>query len=125
MGFLSLMDTQYKFRWIRRDDNGFITEAGVAFFEGTYLPNQPIIDSRTGDILGFSNQFLATKKLDKNDLKYIKAQKYKQSEGIIENEPIYEPIDFGVISTDDELRAFMNTELAKDKTRTQIPEQVV
>ena len=36
---------------------------------------------------------------------------------------MYTADDFGVISTDDELRAFLNAELAKDSSRQPIPEQ--
>ena len=38
---------------------------------------------------------------------------------------IYTTEDFGDISTDDELRTFCNSELAKDTTKTTIPEQSV
>ncbi len=99
------MDTQYKFRWILRDDDGFIEKALISFYEGVYLPNQPVFHPLSGKRVGFSNQFRAFTKLN--------------------DDVIYDQSDFGLISADDELRTFLNGELAKDTTRTPIPEQRV
>jgi len=76
----------YKFWFIRRDNDGFIIEAAVRFYEGKYK----------------DKVYIRTKKLDTK---------------------IYTDKDFGLIKTDDELRKFLNQQLAKIKGREAIPEQ--
>jgi len=98
--------SNYKFWFIRRDDDGFIEEAAIRFYEGDY------------DAEG---KYVRSRRLDKNDLKHLDKKFIKESSGV--DAKFYTRIDFGQIKTDDELRAFLNKELAKDKTRKPIEEQ--
>ncbi len=102
------MDTQYKFRWIRRDDEGVIDAAQIAFYEGEYNPEK--------------NTFLISKKLTRRDLWHLKSMLFDPRDNA---EVLYLPKDFGRISTDDELRKFLNGEIAKDVDRKPIPEQEI
>ena len=103
------MDVQYKFRWILRDDDGVIIQASIAYHEGNYKKK--------------NNTFLIIKKLGKNDLRHLRSQRFKHGKGNLGDEVLYGPENFGIISTDNELRNFLNSEMAKDKTRKAIPEQ--
>lgn len=114
------MKTDYKFWYVKRDDDGFITEATVRFYEGDYGTKKKI-NYDTGeydDVVAY----IRTKKLTKNDLGYTKSKKFK-ADALGGDVLLYTPEDFGNINTDDELRAFMNTEIKKDKSREPIPEQ--
>lgn len=96
------MDTQYKFRWILRDDDGVIEKALIAFYEGIYFEESirhPITDV------------------------FLRIDKRFNIIGKIKDDITYDQSHFGVISTDDELRVFLNIELAKDTIRVAIPEQ--
>ena len=95
------MDVQYKFRWILRDDDGIIIQVCIAFYSGIYK----------------DGRFSIRRKLKKTSLRYLRSKRFKG------DEVLYGPENFGVISTDNELRNFLNTEIAKDKTRKAIPEQ--
>jgi len=98
--------TDYKFWFIRRDDDGFITEAAVRFYEGGY------------DAEG---TYVRSKLLEKIDLKHLDKKFVKDSNGT--DTKLYTQADFGSIKTDDELRTFLNSELAKDTKREPIKEQ--
>ena len=114
------MDTQYKFRWIMRDDDGVIEAAQIAFYEGTYRPNVPFIDPISGKVIVTQNLFDISKKLTRRDLWHLKSMLFDPRDNA---EVLYLPKDFGRISTDDELRKFLNGEIAKDVDRKPIPEQ--
>lgn len=116
------MDTQYKFRWILRDDDGWIDAALISFYEGTYRPNVPIIDPSSGEIIGTQNLFDISKKLTRSDLWHLKSMIFDPRNNA---DVLYLPKDVGRISTDDELRKFLNGEIAKDVDRKPIPEQEI
>ncbi|KKK78086.1 hypothetical protein LCGC14_2847090 [marine sediment metagenome] len=97
------MDVQYKFRWILRDDDGVIIQVSIAFYSGNYNSKK--------------NTFSIRRKLKKSSLRHLRSRRFKG------DDVLYGPENFGIISTDDELRNFLNTEIAKDKTRKAIPEQ--
>ena len=103
------MDVQYKFRWILRDDGGVIIQVSIAFYEGNYKKKK--------------NTFLIIKKLGKNDLKHLRSKRFNRGKSNLGDDVLYGPENFGIISTDNELRNFLNSEMAKDKTRKAIPEQ--
>ena len=109
----------YKFWFIRRDDNGFITEAGIRFFEGEYRDVEKTdigTDEKT-----IVNEYRRINRLSKMQLNDIKPKMIKQAN---ENEAVrYLPEDFGQIKTDDELRLFLNKQLAKIKGYKAIDEQ--
>ncbi len=116
------MDTQYKFRWILRDDDGWIVNALISFYEGTYRPDVPIIDPISGKVIGTQNLFDISKKLTRSDLWHLRSMLFNPRNNA---DVLYLPRDFGRISTDDELRKFLNGEIAKDVGRKPIPEQEI
>lgn len=107
------MLTDYKFWYIRRDDNGFITEAAIRFYEGEM--QDVIEDGQT------VNRYVRTKRLAPDETPHKDKPKVKESSGA--DAILYTPSDFGQIKTDDELREFMKNEIAKDKDREVIKEQ--
>lgn len=98
--------TNYKFWYIRRDDDGFITEAAIRFWESEIQKDICVM----------------TKRLGEEDLKHLVSGKMVKDSS---NYPArrYRVKDFGKIKSDDELRAFLNQELGKDKSRTPVDEQ--
>ena len=113
------MMIDYKLWYIKRDDDGFITEAAIWFYEGDFF-----VGTET-DRLTFEKKsvtkYIRTKRLGLADLGFVSSKKA----GIEQNGSIaavYGQEDFGKIKTDDELRSFLNKELAK-KQKVAIPEQ--
>lgn len=109
------MRTDYKFWYIKRDDDIHISECAVRFSEGEY---QDIKDSETNEI---KSVYIRVKRLGKNDLQHLKNIKtiIKENEDVF----IFTEKDFGIISADDELCNFLNEQLSKDKKRLPIEEQ--
>lgn len=115
------MLTDYKFWYIHRDDWGFITEATIRFYEGeitTALEKASPIASPEP-----VTRYRRSKRLGADDLKHLKC--FFRKEMGIHDVALYNESHFGRIKTDDELRAFLNAELAKDKGRTPIDEQKI
>ena len=104
--------TDYKFWFIKRDDDGFITEAAVRFYEGEMLK-----DKDGKDV------YVRSKRLETNELKHLSSLIYKK-EISGSDAVIYTPDNFRKIKTDDEIRAFLNKELAKIKNHQPIKEQI-
>lgn len=103
------MKTDFKFWYIRRDDNGFIEEATVRFYEGDLvMKNGKVVYERT-------------KRLGKDDLKHLDSIFKKESNG--NDAKVYTQNDFGLIKTDEELVSFLKSEIKKDKDREVINEQ--
>ena len=99
------MRCDFKFWYIRRDDDGFITEAAIRFYEGDYV----------------EGKYIRTKRLLPIEMPHIKKETVVESNN---NAAIlYTDSDFGRIKTDDELRKFLKKEIGKDKARTPINEQ--
>ena len=112
------MLTDYKFWYIRRDDDGFIEEAAVRFYEGEITTKN---ERDNDDNLVPVTKYRRSRRLGKNDLKHLDHKFVKESSGA--DAKLYTRTDFGTIKTDDELRAFLNSELAKNKGREPIEEQ--
>lgn len=93
------MKTDYKFAYILRKDDVHIDECGVRFYEG---------DITTEDEKDFNGNIIPV-------TTYRRFNKIK--------EVVFTEKDFGVISSDDELRVFLNGKLRKDKTRVPVDEQ--
>ena len=109
----------YKFWYIRRDDNGFITDCAVRFYEGD-ITTELELNPKTNQIEPIT-KYRRFKKLDKIELAHLKAKFIKDGSG--KDCVFYTKEDFGNIKTDDELRVFLKKELVKDKNREPIPEQ--
>lgn len=117
------MRTDYKFWYIKRDDAGLITEAAVRFYEGEYQTK--VVENDLGE-LEEKQVYVRTKRLETlTDLQHL--AKDGKLKGITEQTDkkavFYNQEDFGQIKTDNELRAFLNKEIAKDKGREVINEQ--
>mgnify|MGYP001561892821 FL=1 len=108
--------TDYKFWYIKRNDDGFMTEAAVRFYDGEYQ----IIEGKEVykrikrlSVLNGELNHLADKD---GNIGYTHEANEKDA-------VIFLPRHFGKIKTDDELRDFLNKEIAKDKGRKLIKEQ--
>ena len=116
----------YKFWFVRRDDDGYITEAAIRFFEGEMRDIEErrldVADQKMKKVI--VNRYVREKELIKEDLATcVSRETQKDSRGV--DTFIYTPEDFGRIRDDEELRAFLNKELAKDETREPIKAQKV
>ena len=112
-----MLKTDYKFWYITRNDNGFITEAGIRFYEGDITTKNELVN----EVLTPVTRYRRTKRLKKINLKHLDKKFKKESSG--KDAKVYNQSDFGQIKTDDELRSFLNKEIKKDKTRQAIDEQ--
>lgn len=112
------MKTDYKFWFITRDDDGYIVKCGIRFYEGEITTkDENDIDGNPVPV----TRYRRSKLLTKTDLSYLNDSFVKDGKG--QDAKLYTPAEFGEIKTDDELRTFLNNELAKDSTRTSIDEQ--
>jgi len=114
------MKTDYKFWYIKRDDDGFITQATIRFYEG-----EVTTENEKGVPV---TRYRRTKRLETfDDLQHLKkdgiVKGLKEVNGKVA--VFYNQENFGQIKTDDELRDFLNKELEKDKSREPIEEQKV
>ena len=100
---LRMFKTDYKFWYIRRNDDGYITDCAIRFYEGEH------VTQKKRDRLGNPTA---------EDIVVYKRNKLLRT-------AVYSQIDFGNIKTDDELRLFLNKELDKDKERVAIDEQKI
>jgi len=112
------MLTDYKFWYIRRDDDGFITECAVRFYEGEINTRYEI--DRDEKLVPVT-RYRRMHRLKKEDLTHLKGEFTKEMN--MNDAKLYFVRDFGKIKTDNELRLFLNKELAKDELRSPIDEQ--
>ena len=117
-GVASAQLVDYKFWYIRRNDKGQITEAAIRYYTGAITTENEVQEDLT---LKPVTRYRRSARLTEVDLGYLGSGFAKETSGA--DVKIYTPADFGVISTDDELRTFLNPELAKDPVRTPIDEQ--
>jgi len=119
------MRTDYKFWYIKRDDNGYIRNVAVRLYEGDYQNKQ--VEDENGNLVTKS-VYTRTKRLESfDDLKHL--AKKNKIRGVTENSGkfcmYYDTSDFGDnIKTDEELITFLNGEIKKDKLRDAINEQI-
>jgi len=111
------MMIDYKFWYIKRDDDGKITEAGVRFYEGDITTEGEIEPS--SKLSAPITRFRKVKQLNKNDLSFLGSVVFGK-ENTINDAVIYSEKDFGNIYTDNELNKFLDLEISKDKTRVAI-----
>lgn len=113
------MKTDYKFWYIKREDNVHITECAVRFYEGEVTTENEL------DILGNPQpvtRYRRTKQLKKvhqPHFKKIKTVKDAGGNDVL----LFTEENFGIIKTNDELRLFLNGQLKNDKSRSPIDEQ--
>ncbi len=114
------LNTDYKFWYIKRCDNVHICEAAIRFYEGSVTTKQEVVDRVPIPV----KKYRRSKRLSKTELNYLSTINFKK-ESSGKDVAIYTTKDFGLISTDDELREFLNKELNKDKSRSSINEQAL
>jgi len=111
------MQTSYKFWYITRDDDGYITECAIRFYEGETSKKLEYVDiDRQEEV----TRYRRVKRLNRADLSHFSVFK-KEANG--NDTVVFNQSDFGSIKTDQELIAFLNVQLAKDGSRTPINEQ--
>jgi len=114
------MQTNYNIWYIRREDDVHIDESAVWFFEGNVNTKNEFDDTAKKVIP--VTKYRKLKILQMKDLPQFSDKQFvKDSDG--NDAVLFTSKDFGDVSTEEELRLFLNIELAKDKTRTPIPEQ--
>ena len=108
MNFIS-----YKFWYITRDDDGFITKAAIRFYEGDDMDIE-IEDFETKE-KKIENRYIRINILSKEDVSEIKGEWQKDAGN--NDCKVYTEKDFGKIKSDDEFRLFCNKEMHKHKSR--------
>ena len=107
------MLSDYKWWYVTRDDDGFITEAAVRFFEGE---NQEVTFTDFDGEKKTETRYVRTAKLNPKEIPELDGTCKTLADGT--SARVYTAKDFGEIKSDDELRLFCNKQLALDKTRT-------
>ena len=107
------MTIDYKFWYITRDDDGFIIEAAIRFSEGA-VTTEDETDSN-GNTAAVT-RYRRSKRLTDSDLGFLGTGFKQEQTG--EYCKIYTPADFGDISDNNQLRVFLNGQLALDPART-------
>lgn len=117
-----MKETDYKFWYILRKDDVHVDECAIRIYEGQTVKKTQVDkitnESKVVDV------YKREKRLQVADVSYLGSVAIKKEESGNDTF-VYTSKDFGVISTDDELRAFLDKELGKDTTRTPIKEQRV
>jgi hypothetical protein len=108
----SSMIIDYRFWYIRRDDDVHISEAAIRFYEGDFR-------LKPGDDVP---TYARDRKLEVEDLPFL-ASRAVQPDADGGATFLYTEEDFGRISDDEELIAYLNKELRKDLTRNRLPSQ--
>ena len=111
--------TDYKFWYITRDNNGFIIEAAVRFYEGS-ITTEDEIDIESNKLVPVT-RYRRSKRLRKSDLSRQKNKFRKEKNG--NDVRIYHKSEYGSIKLDSELCSFLDQELKKDSTRKAIKGQ--
>ncbi len=109
------MKTNYKFWYITRQDDIHISECAIRFFEGDISTKDEInIENPLGAKISVT-KYRRIRRLQASDLVHLGKPTRKELSG--DDCIVYTSDDFGVIDDDDELKVFLNGELAKDPTR--------
>ena len=107
------MNIDYKFWYVTRDDSGEITEAAIRFYEGEEK-DVSWKDLATGKDKT-KRRYVRAKRLSKDDVPELDGLGRHDTEGFWAR--VYRPEHFGKIKSDDELRLFLNRQIAKHKGR--------
>ena len=114
------MRTDYKFWYIKRDDDALITEVGVRFYEGEITSEmEPGLKDEPTPI----TRYRRTSRLNKDTLGYLADKEFTKEYN--DNDcVVFTNKDFGPIKSEEELKNFLNSQLALDKNREPIDEQI-
>lgn len=111
------MLTDYKFWYIRRDDNGYITEAAIRFYEGDITTEDEYCGVHRK--LQSVTRYRRTKQLSKEEVAHLDRKKFVV-DNVGKHCPLYTPVDFGRIKSDEELEVYLDEQLKKDTKRNKI-----
>ena len=114
------MLTDFKYWYIKQDDDGTVLEAAVRFYEGDITTENET--DRDGNVVAVT-RYRRTAKLDPKLETHIADKRAFKKDSQNNDVALYYPSDFGKIKTIDELNEFMKGELVKDKKRSPIDEQ--
>ncbi len=114
------MLTSYKFWYIKRDDDIHISEAAIRFYEGEITAKDEVVNWQTKEVAPVI-RYRRTKRLQKEELPHFFGKTTKRE--LFGDCIVFTPSDFGNISTQVELEAFLNGELQKDISRQAIDQQ--
>lgn len=107
------MIIDYKFWYITRNDDGYITEAAVRFSEGA-VTTEDELDAE-GNLVSVT-RYRRSARLTDSDLSFLGTGFKQEQTG--DYCKVYTPKDFGSIQSTNELRVFLNGQLALDPVRT-------
>jgi len=114
------MLTDYTFWYITRSDSGYITECAVRFFAGDVSTKKENIGDE--GVKENVTRYRRTERLDPKTMDHTKNKRMKK-DNVGRDVPVYTAADFGLIKTDQQLKLFLNKEMAKDKRGNNIPQQ--
>ena len=117
------MKIEFKYWWIKREDDIHISECAIRFHEGEVTTeDEPDSTDPENIKLKKVTRFRRSKRLQSIDLpQYANRKKTKELTG--DDCIVFTTEDFGIITEDQELSKFLKTELKKD-SRTPIDEQI-
>lgn len=113
------MQTDYKFWYIQREDNVHISQCAIHIFEGSVTTKS---EKMPGQAAKNVTRYRRSRRIPPSELPHFsgRATRTDASGGDC---LVFTDSDFGVITTYDELRTYLNGELKKDASRTPIPKQ--
>jgi len=112
----------HKFWYIKRDDDGKITEAAVRVLEGDMYDVEVLQDDN--ETYKTESHFKADKPLNNSEMGFMGHSRTKESQRGVTH-AVYTKADLGDISDTDELILFLNKKVQKDNTRQATPTQSI
>lgn len=115
------MKTDYKFWYIRRDDDGFITECAVRFYEGEVTTQlEEVLPGRPPE---FVTRYRRSRVLSRETLASVHGGGRWRKDSSGSDVVLFDSSDFGRIRSDEELVAFVNSQIKRDPIREVIDQQ--
>lgn len=106
-------NADFKYWYIKRDDDGFITEVAVRFYEGDmFLVSLP---NATTGVPETKNVYVRTARIKLPQLTHLDGVSAKENQ---EDVKVYFATNFGAIKTEIQLSAYLESQMALDKTKT-------
>lgn len=123
MGAPATKYIDYKLAYVTRNDNYYITEIGVMFYEGSF-ETVTVPDLKTGTTTKTITQYVRSKRFDKTEIAVASAQKTRVNRA---NQQIivYTDNDFGQATNTAQLQVFLDKELAKNVSKQPLTKTVI
>lgn len=109
----------YKFWFIKRDDDGYITECAIRFYEGE--PKDVQLEDVVTKEKKTVNKYIRSRRLGEDDMKAFKGETKHEMSGL----PVRLYTDLGKIKTNEELCEFLNKELSNHPTLEAVDAQKI